>query len=193
MIWKRIFGASPSDDTPFVLYKALVGQARSPAFYLNTAVPDTVEGRFEMVALHVFLVLRRLRADGEQGRALGQRLFDVMFDDMDQTLREMGVGDLSVGKRIKALASSFYGRISAYEAGLGAADSVELEAAIRRNIFGDADVSDAAVAALAAYVRRCDRALDDQPVADIFMGRVSFAVPPEGAGDGAVLAGGSSS
>jgi cytochrome b pre-mRNA-processing protein 3 len=115
MIWKRIFGRSGDEDTPYVLYGALVGQARNPAFYRDMGVPDTVEGRFEMVALHVFLALRRLRAGGEPGKDLGQKLFDVLFDDMDQTLREMGVGDLSVGKKIKAMASSFYGRMQAYD------------------------------------------------------------------------------
>ena len=180
MIWKNIFGRNPQDDTPYTLYGALVRQARSPELYLNMSVPDTAEGRFEMVALHTILVLRRLRAGGEPGKALGQKLFDVLFDDMDQTLREMGVGDLSVGKKIKALASSFYGRIDAYEKGLNEPAGDALEAALRRNVFSTPNVPAPHVAALADYVRRLDAGLLVQPVENIMAGRVTFPAPSNG-------------
>jgi cytochrome b pre-mRNA-processing protein 3 len=185
MIWKRIFGRSGDEDTPYVLYGALVGQARNPAFYRDMGVPDTVEGRFEMVALHVFLALRRLRAGGEPGKDLGQKLFDVLFDDMDQTLREMGVGDLSVGKKIKAMASSFYGRMQAYDEGLAGTDGDKLEAALRRNILPEAAASEPHAAALAAYVRRVEGDLEAQPMSDVLAGRVAFAPPDAPPGPGA--------
>ncbi len=190
MIWKNIFGRAPRDETPYALYGALVAQARSPQFYLHASVPDTAEGRFEMVALHAFLVLRRLRAGGEEGKALGQKVFDILFDDMDQTLREMGVGDLSVGKKIKALASSFYGRINVYDAGLRDAESGLLETAIGRNVFGGAQPPEAHVAALADYVRRTDQTLLVQPLEELMAGRAVFASPPEAAPRVADLAGG---
>ena len=180
MIWKSIFGRIPRNDTPYTLYGALVRQARSPEFYLNMSVPDTAEGRFEMVALHTILVLRRRRGGGEPGKALGQKLFDVLFDDMDQTLREMGVGDLSVGKKIKALASSFYGRIDVYERGLREPAGDGLEAAIRRNVFSTPDVPAPHVAALADYVRRLDAGLLVQQIEHIMAGRVTFPAPPDG-------------
>ena len=189
MIWKNIFGRAPRDEAPYALYGALVAQARSPQFYLHTGVPDTVEGRFEMVALHTFLVLRRLRAGGDEGKALGQKVFDILFDDMDQTLREMGVGDLSVGKKIKALASSFYGRINAYEEGLRDADNGLLDAAIGRNIFGGSQPSGAHMAALADYVRRTDQTLLVQPLTELMAGRAVFASPPEAASRMTDLAG----
>lgn len=187
MIWKRIFGRRDGENEAFSLYRTVVTQARLPAFYLHGGVPDTVEGRFEMVSLHAFLVLRRLRAGGDEGRARGQRLFDVLFDDMDQTLREMGVGDLSVGKKIKAMASSFYGRIGAYEEGLRSEGDAVLTDALTRNVFGQSAAT-AHAAMLAGYVRRCDAALASQPVGDIVAGRAVFVTPPEetGIADGLV-------
>ena len=177
MIWKRIFGRSRKDDTPYALYGALVDQARNPIFYTDMGVPDTAEGRFEMVALHVHLALRRLRAGGEAGKELGQKIFDLMFDDMDQTLREMGVGDLSVGKKIKALASSFYGRMQAYDEGLADLDGGKLEAALRRNVIPDSAAADANAAALAGYVRETDDELSAQPIEEMIAGRGIFTLP----------------
>jgi cytochrome b pre-mRNA-processing protein 3 len=178
MIWKRIFGRPDRDEVPFGLYRGLVAQARMPGLYLHAGVPDTVEGRFEMVALHAFLVLRRLKAAGDPAKELAQRVFDIMFDDMDQTLREMGVSDLSVGKKIKGLASAFYGRMGAYDVGLDAEDDAALEDALRRNVFAGLDPAPAGVAALACYVRNCVAALARQTDEDIFAGRLSFADAP---------------
>src|SRR3546814_9227100 len=94
MIWKRIFGRSEQSAAAYAIYGALVSQARSRELYLNAGVPDTIEGRFEMVVLHAFLILRRLKAaagaDIAPAKAFGQRLFDILFDDMDQTLRQIG-------------------------------------------------------------------------------------------------------
>ena len=176
MIWKRIFARNRGEDEAFSLYRAVVAQLRLPGFYLHGGVPDTVEGRFEMVCLHAFLVLR-------------QRLFDILFDDMDQTLREMGVGDLSVGKKIKAMASSFYGRIGAYEEGLRADGEALLAEALARNVFGETETTAQAVG-LASYARRCDLTLAAQPFEEITAGRVDFMPPPEEAGAAAGLAAG---
>lgn len=175
MVWKKFFGGSSRDDAPFALYGAAVRQARSPEFYLQGEVADTAEGRFELVALHTYLLIRRLREGGAAGKATGQKLFDLLFDDMDQTLREMGVGDLSVGKKIKALASSFYGRMQAYDKGME--DEGEgLAQALGRNVYG-AEQVEARALSLAAYVRRADAALHVQPVGDIIGGRVAFDIP----------------
>lgn len=188
MIWKRIFGSSAKNEVPLALYGAVVRQARVPAFYLEGGVPDTVEGRFEMVAAHACLVLRRLRQGGEAGKAMGQKLFDILFDDMDQTLREMGVGDLSVGRKIKALASSFYGRMQAYDEGFRDEGSL-LASALARNVYGEAEGTGPHAEALAAYMRAADSALQDQPMEELLAGRVVFEPPqislspaPHGAG-----------
>jgi cytochrome b pre-mRNA-processing protein 3 len=136
-----------------------------------------------MVVLHAYLVLRRFRALGEAGRETGQRLFDILFDDMDQTLREIGVGDLSVGKKIRTMASAFYGRVAAYDEGLAAADASMLADAIRRNVFADGETASGHAEALAAYVRRADEALAAQPDDALTAGEISFAAAPASTGE----------
>jgi cytochrome b pre-mRNA-processing protein 3 len=141
------------------LYALLVQQARAPAFYAALGVPDSLDGRFEMVALHVFVALRRLKQAGRD--ALAQALFDAMFADMDRSLREIGVGDLSVGKRVKEMARALYGRIAAYEAGLAASDDALLIEALVRNLYGTVAPPPAdAAAALARYLRQAAARLD---------------------------------
>jgi cytochrome b pre-mRNA-processing protein 3 len=120
----------------FLLYGAAVAAARQPELYAELGVPDTTRGRFEAICLFVGLVIRRCRAEGtEQGKALGQAVFDAMFADMDLTLREMGVGDLSVGKKNRELWEAFHGRAEAYGAAIDAGDRAALAGAIARNIW----------------------------------------------------------
>ena len=164
------------------LYLALVAQARAPAFYARLGVPDAFAGRFDMIALHAFLVMRRLKGEGGEAAAVSQALFDVMFADMDQGLREMGVGDLSVAKKIRRLVEGFYGRVAVYEAGLEGAAGV-LESALRRNVYGEAAPGEAQVSAMADYVRRAERALAETPVAAVLAGELAFGPPPEVAPD----------
>jgi cytochrome b pre-mRNA-processing protein 3 len=136
------------------LYAAVVAQARRPEFYARLGVPDSLDGRFELIALHMFLALRRLKAEGEA--ASGQALVDRFVQDMDASLREMGAGDLGVGRRVKAMAQGLYGRIAAYEEGLAQPDD-QLEAALRRNLYGTAPEpgpAEAVLRVVAAYVRQ---------------------------------------
>lgn len=175
MIFRRLFRRFRADPAA-ALYGQLVAQAREPAFYTVCAVPDSVQGRFEMIALHAFLVMRRLKTGGAASY-LAQDLFDLMFGDMDRNLRELGTGDLAVGKRIKKLAKAFYGRVAAYEDGL-AGPAGRLEEALARNAYEDVVASPAAVAALAAYLRQADATLSAQPVTALAAGEVRFAPPP---------------
>lgn len=167
------------EDAAFALYSAAVVQARHPSFYESLAVPDSLDGRFDMIALHVFLMLRRLRAAGAPARGLSQAIFDVMFADMDQSLRELGVGDVGVGKRVRRMAEAFYGRVAAYDTGLDDAAGGQLEAALLRNVWRGEEVAPAALGALADYVRRQDAALAARPLAELMAGRIDF-VPPVG-------------
>ncbi len=142
-------------------------------------MPDTLDGRFELIALHVHLILRRLRADRARTGRLAQDVFDAMFADMDGSLREMGAGDLGVGPRVKKMARNFYGRVAAYDDGLDGAAGV-LEDALRRNLYGTLEAPDeAAVAAMAGYVRREAATLADTPLETIERGEVAFGAPPE--------------
>ena len=102
-------------------YAAIMAQARKPDHYGAGAVPDSFDGRFDMLAVHVHLVLRRLRSDGVARDDIGQALFDMFFRDMDQAMREAGVGDLGVGKKIRKMAQAFYGRAAAYDEAMGKA------------------------------------------------------------------------
>jgi cytochrome b pre-mRNA-processing protein 3 len=154
-----------------------VARARWPGFYAGHGVPDTLDGRFELIALHVFLVLHRIRAV-PAAAAFGQALFDAMFTDMDRGLRELGTGDLSVGKQVKRMATGFYGRTAAYQAGLeGGADLAE---ALRRNLFGTvADPEPDHLAWFAAYLRDQAAALERQDAAAIGAGRIAFEAPEQ--------------
>jgi cytochrome b pre-mRNA-processing protein 3 len=139
------------------LYGAIVAQARRPAFYVEYGVADTVTGRFDMIVLHLALVLRRLREAPESERPLGQGLFDAFCNDLDGNLREMGVGDLKVPKEMRRFGEAFYGRAAAYDRALAAIDPAELAATLARNVFAQAEHPDAV--RLAAYVREAERAL----------------------------------
>lgn len=177
----RLFRRGENRARAHTLYAAAVAQARLPAFYRAGQVPDTLDGRFEMIALHGFLVLHRLKGAPAPGPAIAQAFFDTMFGDMDRSLREMGVGDLGVGRRVKAMAKGFYGRIAAYEAGLAAADDAALADALRRNVYGTlrdgSAVAADTLAALARYVRFAAADLAGQETGEILAGRVRFPAP----------------
>lgn len=177
----RIFGAAKIQDRAHTLYEAIVAQARQPVFFAAWEVPDTVDGRFEMIALHAFLVMHRLKGAPQPAPAVAQALFDTMFGDMDRSLREMGAGDLGVGRRVKAMATAFYGRIAAYEAGLEQPGTATLEAALRRNAYGTLGEAQGpatrSVEALAAYVRAGAAALAGQATDEILAGRPLFPAP----------------
>lgn len=117
------------------LYETIVEKARMPVFFGPLCVPDTTEGRFEMVALHAALVMRRLKEEGAAGKALSQELFDLMFADVDENLRELGVGDLSVGKYVKRFARQFYARIEALDTTLTRGDRQGLDDFLAANLY----------------------------------------------------------
>lgn len=178
----RIFGlfSKRDDEDPVrTLYGAIVRQARQPAFYRICGVPDTPDGRFDMIALHAVLVLRRLRPEGEAGRPLAQALFDQMFADMDENLREMGVGDLSVGKRIKAMARAFYGRLAAYDAAITADDRATAARALERNLFRKSTPTPEQVAAVTEYLFAESARLAACALDRLLAGDVAFGPPPQ--------------
>ena len=123
------------------IYGMIVTQAREPLFYRDLGVPDTVDGRFDLLVLHLWLVLRRLRPT-EAASALSQALFDRFCDDMDDNLREMGVGDLTVPKRMKAFGEAFYGRAAAYDLALNAGEG-PLAQALCKNILNGEGIENA--------------------------------------------------
>lgn len=157
----------------FELYKAAVDAARDPLLYERFGVPDTVDGRFDLIGVHVFLLIQRMRAASEPGPKLAQAVFDAMFSDMDFNLRELGVSDMRVGKRMKAMWEAFHGRALAYEAALASADDAVLAAALTRNVWRDAaEPGDAA--GLARVMRAQAGHLAAQDLDALAAGRVSL-------------------
>lgn len=178
----RALGRDPHREAATSLYAAAVEQARRPAFYQAHGsyeapdVPDTVDGRYDLLGLHVFLLLRRLRAGPGDTKALSQALFDVMARDLEDNLRELGVGDLKVGKKVRELAERFYGRAGAYEAALGeGAPAGALAEAVGRNVLDDEAALGAAT--LARYVRAAEARLAEQPIEALRGGTVRFPAP----------------
>ena len=171
-MFKALFRKDPALEAGRALYAAAVEQARVPALYAALGAPDTVEGRFEMVALHVWLVMRRLKGDAT-AQKVSQHVFDAMFQNMDDALRELGVGDLQVGKKIRKLAENFYGRIGAYEAAMkDGAPKDDLAKALSRNIF-EKEMAETATL-FADYVRRADEVIQGQPLSRVTGGIVLF-------------------
>ncbi|MBU8540249.1 ubiquinol-cytochrome C chaperone [Roseomonas tokyonensis] len=171
-----LFARKPHERAGFELYGAAVAAARQPDFFAGLGVPDTLDGRFDLVSLHVALLIRRLRRDSDPvGPKLAQAVFDAMFADMDVNLREMGVGDLVVGKRVKRMWEAFHGRAAAYEAALDANDQAALAEALSRNIWRGAAVPDGAAERLAAHAQAVAATLAPQPIAALQRGKVRFA------------------
>lgn len=172
MLLQRLFQPSAHRTAGQSLYEAAIRQARQAAFYADLGAPDTVEGRFELYTLHVVLLLHRLRGEGKEAVRVSQALFDAYIRALDDALREMGVGDLSVGKKMRRLGEAFYGRAKAYQAALAEEDASALEALIGRTIY--ADVPDAPRAQLLAYVQRSVAALAKTPAEDVLAARLTW-------------------
>ena len=156
-----LFRRSPR-RTIAALYGAIVAQARDERFYRDYAVPDTVLGRFDMVLLHLVLVLRRLHEGNADQRALAQNLFDAFCRDIDHNLREMGISDQGLPKHMQRVGEAFYGRAQAYEAALADSHDGALGEVLARNVYAAMAEREVEAAALAAYVRRAAELLSTQ-------------------------------
>lgn len=170
MILKRIFQRPrPAERS---VYEAIVAAARHPVFYADMGVEDSLDGRFDMIALHTYMVLDRLKGVVQDFR---QALVDELFRDMDRSLREMGVGDVSVGKKVRKMAEVFYGRVAAYDKALEQGGDA-LEAAIARNVF-PGQPAGAHALRLANYVNEQRAHLAAQVPAEMAGGTVQFKEP----------------
>lgn len=167
---QHFFSKPPIDSTVAGLYCLCVAQARLPIFYSDLGIPDTVEGRFDLLLLHSYLVMRRL---GDEMKTK-QELFDVMFADMERSLREMGVGDMSIAKKMKPMLAAFYGRAQAYERALNGRES--LTAALGRNLYGTVLPRPELLICMTDYVRRTVAGLDTQQVNELVAGKVEFPI-----------------
>jgi cytochrome b pre-mRNA-processing protein 3 len=173
----RVFPRHRQAPTIRSLYGAIVAQARAPSFYAAYLVPDTVAGRFDMIVLHLALVLRRLRREPAEFKALGQGVFDLFCADMDHSLREMGVGDLAVPKQMRRLGEAFYGRALAYDRALDAQSEDLLAPALARNVFPAASGTPPGATRLAGYARAAEACLNGQLGVTIATGVLRFPDP----------------
>ncbi|WP_337189270.1 ubiquinol-cytochrome C chaperone family protein [Phenylobacterium sp.] len=173
---KRLFKPRPAVAAGRELYAVTVAQARTPGLYADLRVADSPEGRFELYSLHVYLLLERLKGQGDRASEIAQALFDTYVSALDHALRELGVGDLSVGKKMRKLGEAFYGRVKSLEEALASLpDRTDLEAVLARTVYEGGAAENAP--ALADYVLAQRQALATQDVDAICSGAVAWAKP----------------
>ncbi len=177
MVFRRFLKPKPEQEAAWALYGRVVDQARQEALFQSLGIPDNLDGRFESIVLHLVLVLRRLRKDFPESESLAGALQEVFFADMDRSLREMGAGDLGVGKRVQRMAEGFMGRLGSYEAALDEVSSKgqdNLRAALLRNVYGTLSPETVDPAGLQKYVIEQAAALDLQKGEDLHRGEPGF-------------------
>ena len=174
-MFHRLFGRESRANQAAAdgLYAQIVAAARQPGFYSDWCVPDTPLGRFEIISLHMLLFQHRLRGEPDPSREIAQILIDDFFTEVDHSLRELGIGDTSVPKRMKKLARMFYGRTVSYSDALDAGDHAAMSAALHRNVCPGVAEWPQAVC-LADYAFEAREALRGQSSADIVAGSVKF-------------------
>ena len=159
------------------IYGVIVTRARQPAFYAHLGIPDTPAGRYEMVVLHLFLVLERLRREGSSAETLARALIEAFVSDMDDAVREMGTGDVGVAKRVRRAVAGFYERSKDYREALAAGERQALELTLARHARG-LGAADQRIGALSDYVRNAVASLADQQGANLNEGRISLPKLP---------------
>jgi cytochrome b pre-mRNA-processing protein 3 len=183
-MFQRLFGQRNANRAiTDALYRQIVAAARQPLFYAEWNVPDTPLGRFEMLSVHMFLFLHRMRHEAGGAREAAQVLTDEFFRDVEHSLRELGIGDIGVPKRMKKLARMFYGRTASYDSALEQGDRAALAAALARNIRPETAVWPEADP-LAGYVMATGDALAAQPVDALLAGAIHFPEPEAAQGQG---------
>jgi cytochrome b pre-mRNA-processing protein 3 len=181
MMFQRFFKPRPAVEAGRSLYMPLIEQARRPVFYVKGRAADTVDGRFELYTLHLALIVRRLRGDGPFAAEASQTLFETFLSGLDDGLREMGVGDLTVPKKMRKLGEAVYGRMRNLDTALAEdGEAGALEDLLARTVYSNID--HAPVAALARYVRLADAALAQTDQAALF-GQALPWPAPDFAGD----------
>lgn len=165
-----------STEAEHKVYCEIVAQARQPVFYTDFLVPDTIDGRFDLIVLHAVLYFRRMRGEGAKASEFAQAVFDLFFQDMDASLREMGVSDTRVPKKVKVMGEAFYGRADVYIPPIDSKDASELAGALGRNLFPDGPEPMAQMR-LARYMLEAADELSAQATGDLMQGLLSWPDP----------------
>lgn len=182
MIWSLLKRKKSNQALVTRQYEAITAAARWPAFYEEMDAPDTVIGRFEMITLHLVLYLRRTSSSGPAVQGLAQEVLEAFFEDVDHSIRELGIGDTGVPKRMKKFARMFYGRANSYGESLEAADETALAEALSRNIHPDAGAAAPSMQALAEWMMRAATALERTGEETLASGLLEFPQDQTGAG-----------
>lgn len=163
------------------IFLKIIDHTRSPVFYTRFAVDDSLDGRFDLMTVHMVLVLEILENHEpiDDARILGRTLQEIMFDNLDLTLREIGVGDLGVSKKIKVMAEAFFGRMATYQKLFNKYDIENMSLALKRNLYRGKDIDNAIMTKFAKYVYLQITHLKTQSVQDIMTGKIDFLLPDE--------------
>ncbi|PVB63742.1 ubiquinol-cytochrome C chaperone family protein [Labrenzia sp. 011] len=163
-------------DAEHKVYCEIVAQARQPVFYSGFHVPDTVDGRFDLIVAHAVLYFRRMRGEGKEASEFTQYVFDLFFQDMDASLREMGVSDTRVPKKVKVMGEAFFGRADVYNPAIDGENVEDLAAALGRNLYPD-NPEPVAQTRLAHYMLASARRLGEQTAQELMSGQINWADP----------------
>ncbi|MCO6410045.1 ubiquinol-cytochrome C chaperone family protein [Hoeflea alexandrii] len=174
MIWNLFKRKKSNQALVERQYAEITRAARVPAFYESMGVPDTVLGRFEMISIHLILYLRRTGKAGEPSRALAQDIVDAFFEDVDHSIRELGIGDMGVPKRMKKLARMFYGRVQSYGQAVDAGDRQALIDALKRNLHPESGDAAPPMQALADWMIATASTVEEVPDETLAAGRLTF-------------------
>lgn len=172
-----LFKADPLKDAGYAMYGVAGEQARLPVFFEALEVEDSFDGRFDLLVLHIHLVMRRLRALEKDGKRARQHLFDVFIKDIDQGLRLAGVGDIGIGHRVKKMSNAYYGRVIAYDEALDGGEPGALDQALHRNLYRARAVSPDTLSAMADYVCAAGSRLAGFTDADMVAGSFAYGAP----------------
>ena len=167
-----LFSKKANTAHVYAIYNAIVAQSRQKKFYADWQVPDTVNGRFDMISLHLCLLFRRLKTGDEHTRVFSQAVFDLFFKDMDQSLREMGAGDMAVPKRIQKMGELFYGMLDKVTSALDEQDIKALRGVLSRNVYDGEEPE--AISKLADYVLSLEAELNIVEIDTILSGTLNL-------------------
>lgn len=168
-LFKKVFTPSSSQQSAYLAYCALVEQSRKPFFYNEGGVEDSIDGRFDVIVLHMFLLTQRLQKESPE---FLRNVWEAFFYDMDRNLREMGVSDTGVGKRIKKMVQAFYGRMDVYEKSVS--NTEEFKESLVRNLYRDKEIRADKIDKIVEYVKRNIEYFQEQSITDIESGKILF-------------------
>lgn len=169
-----LFRKNTATEPVYAVYRSIVAQSRQTRFYADWGVPDTVTGRFDMISLHMALLFRRLRARKGDRHTFSQAVFDLFFSDMDRSLREMGVTDIGIPKKIQKMGNLFFGLLAALSAALETGTVEAVEDVLVRNVYGGE--ANPGARPLATYIMERARAMEAESEADILSGKLQSEV-----------------